>query len=167
MVELSVRIVGANEALKALRTLEPTVAREVGRKVSGIGAMLVAQVKAQAPKSPPVSGWRGSTNWPAWSPITATSSRRGMNVYVTTSSGSGGIIANMAEYVGNGTQINSESRTGAHLSAMFNERLGPTVPSGKKRRGRLTLQAVKNPETVRGLRNAVEEAVQEVNRRMP
>jgi len=43
MAKASVRVVGADQALKALRSLEPTVARQVGRDISDVGRDIMAE----------------------------------------------------------------------------------------------------------------------------
>jgi hypothetical protein len=174
MTQASVRIVGADQALKALRTLEPLVAREVGRDVSNIGRELAASARSLAPDGPPVSGWvgtsgargsRGGAGWPEWGPIQASYQRRGMSVRVTTSS-SPPAIASLAESLGRGQRWRTEA--GLRLVTYARLRWGPIVQSGKKE-GRVARAAVASnyPQIMENLRKACDRAVEEVNRRMP
>ena len=57
MIDLRVQAKGADQALRALRALEPEVAREVGRDITNIAQNLAAAVRMAAPGQPPVSGW--------------------------------------------------------------------------------------------------------------
>jgi hypothetical protein len=174
MAQMSVRLVGGEQALKALRTLEPGVARLVGRELSDVGRDLVAEVQNLAPKKPPVSGWvatdgsrggRGGLGWPAWSPISSRFTRRGTTIRVITNS-SEPSSASFAESLGRGTKW--KNRAGLHLIAMTNNRWAPIVQSGKKE-GRVARGAIANkyPEVMAELKRAVDRAVEEVNRRMP
>lgn len=173
-MDYSVRIEGADEALKALRVLEPTVAREVGKEVSKIGAALAAAVRSVAPTEPPVSGWRGTSGasgsrggagWPAWSQVQASSTRRGMTARVRTSSNPPA-IASLAESLGRGTRW--KTRAGLNLVAYARTRWSPIVKSGRKE-GRVARAAIAQeyPEAMRDLQKAVDKAVEAVNRRMP
>lgn len=174
MADFGLRIEGAEEALRALRVLEPTVAREVGREVSAVGSRLAVEVKSIAPAAPPVSGWtqtsgtRGSRNgagWPAWSSIQSSSRRRGMSTIVTTTSRDAS-IASFAESLGRGEQWKTQA--GLNLVRYARLRWGPIVKAGKKE-GRVARAAVAEnyPQIMADLQAAVNKAVTEVNRRMP
>jgi hypothetical protein len=174
MVQASVRVVGVDEALKALRTLDPTVARLVGREFSDIGRDLVAEVQSLAPQKPPVSGWvatsgsrgsRGGAGWPAWAPVQSSFRRRGTTVTVSTNS-TPPAIASFAESLGRGQKAKTDA--GRKLVEMANDRWAPIVKSGKKE-GRVARGAIANkyPEVIANLRKACDKAVDEVNRRMP
>lgn len=174
MAELGLRIEGAEEALRALRVLEPSVAREVGREVTSIGAGLAAAVRIMAPEKPPVSGWvatsgakgsRGGAGWPPWSPIQASSRRRGMSTIVTTTSGDAS-IASFAESLGRGQKW--KTRAGLNLVKYARLRWSPIVKAGKKE-GRVARAAIAEnyPQVMDDLQEAVNKAVTEVNRRMP
>ena len=174
-MDLNIRLNGADQALKALAILEPTVARKVKREISDIGRDMAGYMTSLAKSDqPPVSGWRGSQGWPAWAPVTGSSARRGAGVTITPKS-SVTAIAGMYEYIGNATKIQpakNEGATprGAVLSRMFNERLGvPVTNSRRKKPGRLVRQTLndKYPEARRGIEQACDKAVDEVNRRMP
>lgn len=165
-MQLTVQIEGGEQALKALRTLEPAVAREVGRDITKAGKTLAAAIQKAAPEKPPVSGWTGTGRWPAWTPISATSARRGLNVIVSTSSA--GPTAHMAEFIGNATSITSSD--GQRLSDMFNRRLGKTVGAGRRKSpGRLGVKIIGDQwaSIKQQVQDAVDRAVAEVNRRMP
>lgn len=171
-----IKVTGADQALRALRQLEPKTAREVGREVSSIGAGLAAAVRTSAPSQPPVSGWRatsgrlggfGGRGWPGWTQIQETPQRRGMTVKVRTYSPDGNIIAAMAEFIGSGNKIKDPVK-GARLSRMANQRMGGIVTSGK-RRGRLVYKAVADqyPQIMDDLQRAADKAASAVNRMMP
>lgn len=170
----SVRIEGADKALRALRSLEPTVAREVGREVGSIGLDLAAAVRSMAPSKPPVSGWqetsgargsRSGAGWPAWSQIQASSRRRGMSVIVTTTSPDAS-IASFAESLGRGQKW--KTRAGLNLVTYARLRWSPIVKAGKKE-GRVARAAIAQnyPQVMADLQKAVDKAVVQVNRRMP
>lgn len=174
MANFGLRVEGAEVALRALRVIEPTVAREVGREVSSIGVGLAAAVRNIAPESPPVSGWvatsgakgsRGGAGWPAWAPIQASSRRRGMSVIVTTTSPDAA-IASFAESLGRGEKW--KTTAGLNLVKYARLRWGPLVQAGKKE-GRVARAAIAQnyPQVMADLRKAVEKAISEVNRRMP
>ena len=165
MIEATVRIEGADQALRALRSLEPSVAREVGQEVKQAAQTLASSIASSAPGRPPVSGWRGSSNWPDWTSVSAKGTRRNLEAIVSTSS-SPSPIAAMVEHLGNGTKVRTSQ--GAVLSAMFNARLGTPVQSGR-RKGRLALKAIaeQNSAITEQVRKACDRAVDEVNRRMP
>jgi hypothetical protein len=173
-VEAAVRVEGADKALRALRTMEPSVAKSVGQQISKIGAGLAAEAQALTPKSPPVSGWvatsgargsRGGAGWPAWVPVQSSYRRRGMSVIVTTRS-SIPAIASFAESLGRGHRVATES--GRRLVEMAQSRWSPIVKSGKKE-GRVARGAIARnyPQIMADLKAAVDKAVTEVNRRMP
>jgi hypothetical protein len=167
-VDLNVRLTGADQTLRALNILEPSVARRVKKEISSIGASLAAHITSLAQADAPVSGWVGTPNWPAWSAVTGSSSRRGAGVVVTPRSAGDARIASMYEYIGNATKI--KTTQGATLSRMFNERLGvPVSNSRRKRPGRLVRQTLndKYAEARRDIEKACDDAVAEVNRRMP
>lgn len=166
-MDLNVRLIGADRALKALSILEPNVARNVKREISGIGSEMAAYITSLAQSEPPVSGWRQTPAWPGWGTVTGKSRRVGAGVVVTPTS-SDSRIAGMYEYIGNATKIRTTQ--GATLSRMFNERLGvPVSNSRRKRPGRLVRQTLndKYSEARRRIEQACDEAVAEVNRRMP
>ena len=169
MIEFDVKIEGAAQALKALAALEPQVGREVKQAINGIGQDLAAEVRNRAPGEPPVSGWRATPGgWPAWTTVQTSFRRAQTTIIVQTRSGGDNKIASMVEYVGNGTKIRTDK--GARLSAMFNERLGATVPvtkrSSRSRLGGKVLMEM-YPRVVGEIEKACDRAVSEVNRRMP
>mgnify|MGYP007071587571 CR=1 FL=1 len=166
-MDLNVRLTGADQTLKALDILEPSVARRVKKEISSIGATMASYITSLAQADAPVSGWVGTPSWPAWTAVTGSSSRRGAGVVVTPRS-SDARIASMYEYIGNATKIRTPQ--GATLSRMFNERLGvPVSNSRRKRPGRLVRQTLndKYAEARQDIERACDEAVAEVNRRMP
>ena len=141
-MELGIRIQGADQTLRALSVLEPTVARKTKQAITAIGQDLAAHIRAQAKADAPVSGWRETpSGWPAWTQVQAQHKRRGAGVVVNTTSGSDNIVAAMYEYVGNGTAIKTDN--GAKLSQMFNQRLGSTVQNSRRKRpGRLVIKTL-------------------------
>jgi hypothetical protein len=167
VVDLNVRLTGADQTLRALNILEPSVARRVKKEIGDIGRDLASYMTSLAQSDPPVSGWVGTSNWPAWSAVTGSSRRSGAGVVVTPRS-SVSAIAGMYEYIGNATKI--ESKQGAVLSRMFNQRLGvPVSNSRRKRPGRLVRQTLNDryADSRRDIEKACDDAVAEVNRRMP
>ena len=58
LVGMMIRLTGADAALRALRTLEPETAKQVGRDIKKAGDGIAAHIRANAPKQPPMSGWR-------------------------------------------------------------------------------------------------------------
>ncbi len=172
MIQLKVETRDADRALRALSVLEPAVARETKRAISDIGKELAAAVTAASPDSPPVSGWRATpSGWPAWSKVTGKSRRVGAGVIVSMSDSSGGIIAQMAEFVGNKTAI--KTTLGEHLADMFNSSrpgFGPTASNSRRQaKGRVGTRVLNEryPAVVEQIREACDKAVAEVNRRMP
>lgn len=174
MAQMSVRLVGGDQAIKALRTIEPAIAKEVGRELSDIGRDLMAEAQSLAPQKPPVSGWvatsgsrgsRGGAGWPAWAPIQSSFKRRGTTVRVITTS-SPPASASFAESLGRGKK--AKTTAGRKLVEMANDRWSPIVKSGKKE-GRVARGAIANkyPEVMENLKKACDKAVDAVNRRMP
>ncbi len=181
------RVEGADDALKALRTLEPTVAKEVGREVSSVGRMVASYINANAPTSPPMSGWRttptvrpqakpgrgrGGKGWNSdvtWSPIRASASRRGMSVTIRTVSANAAAIIYESAGVKGGRTFRGPGGSGDGAQFIANlERHAPLVQSGKYQ-GRLGRAAIKANyrEALKQIERACEKAVFEVNRRMP
>lgn len=173
-MDVKVKVVGADQALKALRSLDPTVARQVGREISSIGVGLAAAMRSMAPGEPPVSGWketsgakgsRGGAGWPAWTQAQASSRRRGTTAIVTLTSDPAA-IASFAESLGRGEKW--KTAAGLNLVTYARLRWGPIVKAGKKE-GRVARAAIAEnyPEILADLQKAVDMAVNEVNRRMP
>lgn len=173
MDSVYVRVVGAEQALKALSILEPEVAKRTKREISDIGKMMAQYMTGLVASSgradtPPVSGWQGTPAWPSWGAVTGSSVRRGASVIITPKSGADARIAAMYEYIGNATSIQSEN--GAKLSQMFNSRLGQGVANSRRKRpGRLVRQTLNETygDAFKRLKEACDEAVATVNRRMP
>lgn len=183
-VQVGVRVVGAEQALRALRTLEPTVAREVGRDISNVGREIAAYINANAPTSPPMSGWRetpptnpqrqsrGGKGWDSmvtWSPIRAKSSRRGMSVVISSQSSNAAAIIFESAGVKGGRKSRGAPGSGDGAQFIANlQRHSPLVQSGKYQ-GRLARTAIKSNygEARRKIEEACNRAVIEVNRRMP
>lgn len=169
---MRIEIKGADQALKALRVMEPETAKHVSREVSDIGKSLAGAIRAGAPSDAPMSGWkqtsgaRGARNgsgWPAWSAVSATSRRRGLSTIVTTQSAPA-MIAVVYESAGiKGGRSDNGRRFIANI-----ERSGTLVKSGKWS-GRLARRAVAQdyPRIIRGIEDACQRAVDRVNRLMP
>lgn len=184
MADFDLKIEGANEALKALRVLEPTVAREVGREISGAGRLIATYINAKAPSSPPMTGWRTTpvtTPWPqsrggagwnadvTWSPIKATSRRRGTTVVISTASSNAAAIIYESAGVKGGRKFRGKPGSGDGAQFIANlEADAPLVQSGKYQ-GRLGRAAIKANygKVLRDIEAACQRAVFEVNRRMP
>ncbi len=177
MTDLTVRVVGADQAIKALRTMEPETAKQVGREISTVGKDIAAYIKNAAPTSPPMSGWRtvaparpgparsggggrGGAGWPAWAPIGASSARRGTRVIINMT----GAVAAIYESAGKEGNIKSTS------GRQFVDNLPALSVSGSRpRRGRLAGRAIvtQYPEAIRRVQIACDRAVEAVNRRLP
>lgn len=173
-----IKIEGAEQALKALRKLEPETAKEVGREISKVGRSLASDIKSAAPVTQPMSGWketnglrgsRGGRGWPAWSDISATSRRRGMEAKVTAVSSNPAIAAiyETAGFKG------GRSRAGQQFIANLN-RGGDltTVRSsgrGNRRDGRLAINSMVSAwaRIERDVEKATDRATDAVNRLMP
>lgn len=173
-MDYSVRVVGADTALKALRVLEPTVAREVGQDITKIGQSLAVAMLALVPSGPPFVGSDRPPGWTAqgggprgfgWAPVQAVPRRRGTSVIVTATSDPPA-IASFAESLGRGTKVKTDA--GRKLVKIAKLRWSPIVKSGKKE-GRIARAAIasKYPEVIADLDAACQKAVSEVNRRMP
>lgn len=169
---MSVKVTGADQALKALRTMEPETAKQVGREIKKAGDAMAAHIRGGGPDGPPMKRWReqlaasprgSGRGWPAWAPIGARVSRRGTNVIVSST----GAAAAIYESAGS---INPGGATNPMGGQFINNlsRHGRLVQSGKKK-GRLARVAVKElyPQTLRDVQTACNRAVEAVNRRMP
>jgi hypothetical protein len=171
-MEVTVEIAGSSEALKALRVLEPTVAREVGRDVTKVGQRIAAAMQATTPPLP-ASRWvatsgargsRGGAGWPAWQPITYRVMRRDLTVRVLGTSSDPSIAA-MFETMGRETRV--KTLQGRQLIANMNEAAGEVAKSGKKRGRARRVAGEQYASAIRDIQAAVDKAVSEVNRRMP
>ena len=172
-VEAAVRIEGADKALRALRTMDPETAKQVGKEIKEAGQGIAAYIRGNAPGEPPMSGWRttaagsgrsrGGAGWPAWAPIGAKVSRRGTSAIVTSTGASAAIF----ESAGSVNPGGATDPMGAQFIRNIS-RYGRLVQSGKKK-GRLARAAVKQryPQTLRDIQKACDKAVEAVNRRMP
>ena len=168
VIGATIRLEGGDQALRALQTLEPTVARNTKRVISKVGANLAAQITAASEPEPPVSGWRATPSWPGWSKVSGRSQRRGAGIVVTTTDSGGGRIAHMHEFIGNMTKVRTPR--GRHLAEMMNQRLGvPVSNSRRKAAGRLGVRIINEQGQAvhNDIKKACDEAVAEVNRRMP
>lgn len=173
-----IKIEGAEQALKALRQLEPETAKEVGREVSNVGKGLAARIRSAAPVTQPMSGWvqtnglrgsRGGRGWPGWTPISAASRRRGMQVFVNAVS-SDPAIASIYETAG---FQGGRSRAGKQMIANLNRGDGLTTVTararGGRRDGRLAIRTMVSQwaQIERDVETAANKAVDAVNRLMP
>lgn len=173
MLDMKVRVVGGDEAIKALRIMEPATAREVAKEVSKVGKMLVAAMNATTPSNSPSSHWaatsgsrgaRGGAGWPAWSPLSYRSRRSGMTVYVNGTAANSAIPA-MFETLGRRTSV--KTKAGEQFIKNMDAAAGPVVQSGKKK-GRARRVAGENyAAAFKAVKDATDRAVDEVNRRMP
>lgn len=176
MPDLSIRVEGADQAIRALRTLEPETAKQVGREISAVGKDIAAYIRTNAPTDPPMSGWRevaatrgrtrGGAGWPAWAPISASSARRGTTVTVTMTGATAAIYESAGKVNPGGVSTHPD---GAQFIRNLS-RHGRLVRSGGRPRvGRLAGKAIveKYPEAIRQVQAACDRAVDAVNRRMP
>jgi hypothetical protein len=188
MTTMSVRIDGADQALRALRTMEPETAKQVAKEISSVGRMLAAYINADAPSAPPMRGWRtkptmnphhkkpsrGGSGWDsdvAWSPIRARSARRGTSVVISTQSSNFSAIIYESAGVKGGRKSRGAPGSGdgdQFIANLQRPPYGPLVQSGKYQ-GRLARRAIKQNygQVLRDIEQACERAVIEVNRRMP
>ena len=172
---MMIKVEGANQTLRALRTLEPETARQVGREIKKAGDGIAAYIRGNAPSEPPMSGWRevaamrgrtrGGAGWPAWAPIGASVSRRGSSVIISSTGASAAIFESAGAV--NPRGVSSPHPDGEQFIRNIS-RYGRVVQSGKKK-GRLARAAVKQlyPQTLRDVERACERATEAVNRRMP
>lgn len=176
MVEFNVQVQGADQAIRALRTMEPETAKQVGREISKVGADLAAYIRSAAPTGPPMSGWReqsaargrtrGGAGWPAWSPIGATSRRRGTSVVVNMT----GAVAAIYESAGkNNPGGVSTHPDGGQFIRNLSRHNRLVQSGGRPRKGRLAGKAIveQYPEALRRIQAACDRAVDAVNRRLP
>lgn len=170
-MDVSVRVTGADEALRTLRTMEPIFAKEIAKDISKAGKLVAEHAKAKAPTGPTMSGWRetgavvgrtrGGAGWPAWQSPGVKVARRGASVVVSST----GAVAAIYESAGkNG--LGGFSDTGAQF-IRNNSRYGRLVRSGA-RTGRLMIPSIgaTYPQVIAELRRACDRAVAEVNRRL-
>lgn len=173
-VETSVKIVGADQALKALRTMAPETAKQVAKEIKTAGDSIANYIRTNAPSASPMRGWRTELparprgtqrGWPAWAPIGASVSRRGTSVVVSSTGASAAIYESAGA-------VNPQGRTNPHppgeLFVNILQGHQVIVQSGKKK-GRLARKAVKElyPQTLADVQAACDKAVDAVNRRMP
>lgn len=181
---MSVRVAGADQALRALRTMEPETAKQVAKEISSVGRMLASYINANAPTDSPMSGWReipsarpqaqsrGGKGWNdmvTWSPIKARSARRGTSVTVSTESANAAAIIFESAGIKGGRKARGIGGSGDGGQFIANlQRQAPLVQSGKYQ-GRLGRAAIKANygQVLKDIEQACERAVFEVNRRMP
>lgn len=166
-----IKIEGAEQALKALRRMEPETAKQVGREVSKVGRMIVARTTApdiamrnwrttDAVQPYATGSRRASGGWPAYDIPKARSRRRGMNVTVSHDSAASAIY----EYAG------TRNRNGVRpAGAGFISQLPPLThmsagPAGRYLRRGL---AASYAEALKGIEKAANDAADAVNRLMP
>jgi hypothetical protein len=170
-MDVSVRVEGADAALRTLRTMEPIFAKEIAKDITKAGKLVAEHAKAKAPTGPTMSGWReggatrgrtrGGAGWPAWQSPGVKVSRRGASVVIAST----GAVAAIYESAGkNG--LGGLSPTGGQF-INNNSRHGRLVQSGA-RTGRLMIPSIAAtyPQVISELRKACDRAVNEVNRRL-
>jgi hypothetical protein len=180
------KLEGGDQAIRALRVLEPTVARKVTKEVSKAGKLVAALIESRAPKEPPMSGWRttptasphgysrGGAGWNAdvvFSAISATSRASNMSVIIRTDSGNYAAIIYESAGIKGGRWSRGKGKSGDGAQFIANLQrppYGPLVQSGKYQ-GRLARKAIadKYPEFIRQLEFACDQAVDEINKRLP
>jgi|694.fasta_scaffold37031_7 hypothetical protein len=176
MTDFTVRVEGADQAVRALRTMEPETAKQVGKEISNVGRDLAAYIRANAPTQPPMSGWRetgaargrtrGGAGWPAWAPISASSKRRGVSVTVNMT----GAVAAIYESAGkNGLGGISTHPDGGQFIRNLSRYGRLYTSGGRPRSGRLAGKAIvtQYPEAIKRIQAACDRAVDAVNRRLP
>ena len=165
-----IRVTGAEQALRALRQMEPLTAREVGREVSGIGRMIAAATTA-----PDIAmrGWgttagssvyrgsrAGSGGWPAYSMPRPSVQRRGMAVTV----GYNGVAAAIYEYAGRANPRGLDARGRQFISNLPPLTQLSAGPNGRFLRRGL---AITYRRAIQQMEDATNKAVNAVNRLMP
>ena len=170
-MDVSVRVEGADAALRTLRTMEPIFAKEIAKDITAAGKLVAEHAKVKAPTNPTMSGWRettaargrtrGGAGWPAWESPGVKVSRRGASVVIAST----GAVAAIYESAGkNG--LGGLGPTGGQF-INNNSRHGRLVQSGA-RTGRLMIPSIAAtyPQVISELRKACDRAVNEVNRRL-
>jgi len=174
MTDFTVRVDGVDQALRALRTMEPETAKQVAKEIKTAGDAMADYIRSNSPGGSPMTGWRNvlpaqprgtARGWPAWAPIGARVSRRGTSVIVSSTGASAAIFESAGAV--NPSGVSSPHPDGAQFIRNLS-REGALVQSGKKK-GRLARKAVKElyPQTLRDVKKACDRAVEAVNRRMP
>ena len=170
-MDISVKVKGADEALRVLQTMDAIFAKEIKRDISSAGRLVADHAKQIAPTEPTMRGWReipaaqgrtrGGAGWPSWENPGVRVSRRGASVVI----GSTGAVAAIYESAGK-KGLNGLSPTGGQF-IRNNSRYGRLVKAGD-RTGRLMIPAIKAtyPEVIKRIREACDRAVEEANRRL-
>jgi hypothetical protein len=168
---MSIKVKGADEAVRVLQTMDSIFAKEIKREISSAGRLVADYAKQKAPTQPTMSGWRetpaargrtrGGAGWPAWQNPGVSVSRRGASVVIAST----GAVAAIYESAGkNG--LNGLSQNGGQF-IRNNSRYGRLVKAGE-RTGRLMIPAIQQtyPEVIKRIREACDRAVDEANRRL-
>lgn len=170
-----IQITGVDQTLRALSKIEPTVAKEVNRKLYVAGKSIAAIANARIPGDPPLSGWRtvaptvwsaakltrGGAGWPAWQRFSFSGRKgKGMSTFVEMK---GALATGMIAETANINGVNSERGM----------RLGNSLPGivrpAKGKPGRLlrAANAQRYPQTVEDIREATRLAEETVERMLP
>lgn len=165
-----IRVTGADQALRALRQMEPLTAREVGREVTSVGRMIAAATTAP---DTAMRGWRttaagrvykgsrqSSGGWPAYSMPRPSVARRGMNVTV----GYNSVAAAIYEYAGTDNPRGLDGRGAQFISNLPALTRLSAGPNGRFLRRGLALTYRR---ALQQIEDATNKAVDAVNRLMP
>ena len=170
-MEMTIKVKGADEAVRVLQTMEPIFAKEIKKEITSAGRLVADYAKQKAPTESTMRGWReipaargrtrGGAGWPGWENPGVRVSRRGASVVIAST----GAVAAIYESAGkNG--LNGLSPTGGQF-IRNNSRHGRLVKAGE-RTGRLMIPAIKAtyPEVIKRIQEACDRAVEEANRRL-
>ena len=170
-MEMTIKVKGADEAVRVLQTMEPIFAKEIKKEITSAGRLVADYAKQIAPSEPTMRGWRevpaargrtrGGAGWPGWENPGVRVSRRGASVVIAST----GAVSAIYESAGkNG--LGGISPTGGQF-IRNNSRYGRLVKAGE-RTGRLMIPAIKHtyPEVMKRIQEACDRAVEEANRRL-
>ena len=170
---MSIKVKGADEAVRVLQTMDAIFAKEIKREISSAGRLVADHAKGMAPGGPTMRGWReipaargrtrGGAGWPAWQTPGVSVSRRGASVVIAST----GAVAAIYESAGkNG--LGGLSPTGGQFIRNNSTDPGRPLVQAGKRKGRLMIPAIQQtyPDVIKRIREACDRAVDEANRRL-
>ena len=172
-MDMSIKVKGADEAVRVLQTMDAIFAKEIKKEISSAGKLVADRAKAMAPGGPTMRGWRetpaargrtrGGAGWPAWQNPGVSVSRRGASVVIAST----GAVAAIYESAGkNG--LGGLSPTGGQFIRNNSTDPGRPLVEAGKRKGRLMIPAIQQtyPDVIKRIREACDRAVDEANRRL-
>ena len=169
-MDMSIKVKGADEAVRVLQTMDAIFAKEIKKEISSAGKLVADRAKAMAPSGPTMSGWREQNggSWPAWQNPGVKVSRRGASVVVSSTGAAAAIYESAGKNGLDGVKV--RGKPGSGEGAQFirnNSRYGRLVKAGD-RTGRLMIPAIQQtyPDVIKRIREACDRAVDEANRRL-